>query len=197
MSGPRAQLSECKRCRQIRSARLACGGDRTPGNWSKMARSRVLHLRHGPVGGVKRAYCGSWWRTTDWAIQYPEEVDACVRVRGPAAGAEATTVTGPKAWAGRRITLRVDGPLARALSPNARVHWSAKHVASARLKQAVAVGERLSSLPRLTPVTFGAQRSIFDIAAQFGQDATKLLKANPKLEDAMAIPAGTPVQIFE
>ena len=59
------------------------------------------------------------------------------------------------------------------------------------------VGERLSSMPRLVPKRFGSQRSIFDVATELGQDAQKLMQANPGIEDMLAIPAGTPVLVFE
>ena len=38
--------------------------------------------------------------------------------------------------------------------------------------------------------------SIFDIAVEFDQDITALIKANPGLPDLLLIPAGTQVKVF-
>jgi prophage DNA circulation protein len=59
------------------------------------------------------------------------------------------------------------------------------------------VEERQSALPRLVPYVVPSQRSIFDIAAQFDQDPTALIAANPNLGDPLAIPAGATVKVFE
>lgn len=58
------------------------------------------------------------------------------------------------------------------------------------------VEERQSALPRLVPYVVPSQRSIFDIAAQFDQDPTALIAANPDLGDPLAIPERTVVKVF-
>lgn len=58
------------------------------------------------------------------------------------------------------------------------------------------VEERQSALPRLVPYVVPTQRSIFDIAAQFDQDPTALIAANPDIGDPLAIPARTTVKVF-
>ena len=58
------------------------------------------------------------------------------------------------------------------------------------------VEERQSTLPRLVPYVVPTQRSIFDIAAQFDQDPTALIAANPDIGDPLAIPARTTVKVF-
>lgn len=58
------------------------------------------------------------------------------------------------------------------------------------------VEERQSALPRLVPYVVPSQRSIFDIAAQFDQDPTALIAANPDIGDPLAIPERTVVKVF-
>lgn len=66
-----------------------------------------------------------------------------------------------------------------------------------RDKAAKVVEEKQSAMPRLVPYVVPSQRSILDIAAQFEQDPTLLIAANPKLGDPNAIPARTVVNVFE
>jgi prophage DNA circulation protein len=58
------------------------------------------------------------------------------------------------------------------------------------------VEERQSALPRLVPFVVPEERSIFDIATQLGQDASKLIKANPGLSNPLIVPKGTTVRVF-
>jgi prophage DNA circulation protein len=59
------------------------------------------------------------------------------------------------------------------------------------------VDEKQSAMPRLVPYVVPSQRSIFDIAAQFGQDPMLLMTANPQIGDPLAIPERTVVKVFE
>ena len=58
------------------------------------------------------------------------------------------------------------------------------------------VEERQSSLPRLVPYVVPSQRSIFDIAAQFDQDPTALISANPNNGYPMAKTTLTPLKYY-
>ena len=51
--------------------------------------------------------------------------------------------------------------------------------------------------PVIKQVTFTVARDIFDIAAQYDQDASALMKLNNQLADLLFIAAGTPVKIFD
>lgn len=66
-----------------------------------------------------------------------------------------------------------------------------------RDKAARIVEERQSAMPRLVPYVVPTQRSIFDIAAQFEQDPSQLLAANPEIGNPLAIPPRTVVKVFE
>jgi prophage DNA circulation protein len=58
------------------------------------------------------------------------------------------------------------------------------------------VEERQSALPRLVPFVVPDERSIFDIATQFDQDVSALIKANPGLSNPLLLPKGAVVKVF-
>lgn len=59
-----------------------------------------------------------------------------------------------------------------------------------------AVGEAASRFPPTRTVRFDRDRSIYDIATEFGQPSRDLIAVNSELEDPAFIPAGTAVQVF-
>jgi len=54
-----------------------------------------------------------------------------------------------------------------------------------------------SALGRVVGVTFRTTRTLLDIASELAQDPASLLDLNTQIENALAIPAGTTVKIFE
>ena len=54
-----------------------------------------------------------------------------------------------------------------------------------------------SALGRVIGITFTTTRTILDIAAELVQDPASLLDLNTQLENALSIPAGTIVKVFE
>jgi hypothetical protein len=81
-----------------------------------------------------------------------------------------------------------------AMPPGAR---AVRGLVELRDKAARVVDEKQSALPRLVPYVVPSQRSIFDIAAELGQDPMALMSANPNLGDPLAIPARATVKVFE
>lgn len=66
-----------------------------------------------------------------------------------------------------------------------------------RDKTSRAVTEKSSPIAPVVTAIFSTARSIYDIAAQLGQDPTDLSAINSKIDDLLFIPAGTVVNIFQ
>jgi prophage DNA circulation protein len=57
--------------------------------------------------------------------------------------------------------------------------------------------DKVASQPTIIPKVYSHDVSIFDVSVDVGQSPDKLLPLNPKLEDPLNIPGGTPIQVYE
>jgi prophage DNA circulation protein len=90
----------------------------------------------------------------------------------------------------------VSGQLARDLltDPDSWATWRQLHVLKDTSMRAV---DQKSALGRVITISFETTRSLFDIAAEIAQDPASLLDLNTQLDNALRIPAGTIVRVFE
>jgi hypothetical protein len=87
-----------------------------------------------------------------------------------------------------------DGAGSLLLDPVAAHVW--RHTALLVDTTSRVVAEKLSNRPKLRTVTFKYVVSMPQVAAAHQQDFVALLAANPKIGNAFAIPAGTPINIY-
>jgi prophage DNA circulation protein len=76
-------------------------------------------------------------------------------------------------------------------------HAAVRQAAILKDRAAQAVDEKTSSLPRIINIVIDRAQSIFDISVALAQDPTQLMALNNRIEDFLAIEAGTAVRVFE
>ncbi len=90
----------------------------------------------------------------------------------------------------------VSGQLGRDLltDPDSWALWRQLHQLRDRTARAT---DEKSALGRVVGITFNTTRTLLDIAAEVAQDPSSILDLNTQIENALAVPAGTVVKIFE